>query len=360
MKRGDVKNIIGRDVNGEVARPLRQLAMVIDLNKCMGCQSCSIACKQLWTNDEGREYMWWNTVNTMPGKGTPRGWEEMGGGFTAEGEQLPSRIPQRAEFGEAWNFNHQEVFFGARGRDVQFKVQGEAPEWGPNWDEDQGGGEFPNSFYFYLPRLCNHCTHPACLEACPRNAIIKRPEDGIVLVDEDWCKGYRFCVEACPYKKMYFNLEKSVANKCILCLPRIEKGVATACSRQCPGRARFFGFLDDVESPVHKLVKRWEVAVPLHPEYGTEPNIYYIPPLSPPQIDEETGFVTTENRIPDEYLHSLFGDAGLRALTFLREEINKRRAGEESELVEVLASIDWKDMLGGFDRDPATIRWVNT
>ena len=230
---------IGREIDGQIVRPKHQLVMVMDLNKCIGCHSCSIACKQLWTGDEGREAMWWNTVNTMPGRGTPREWESMGGGFR-NGKPQPSRIPTRKELGEAWEFNHKEVFFGGRGNEVHLKPKGATPEWGPNWDEDEGGGVYPNSFYFYLPRLCNHCTQPACLEACPREAIYKRAEDGIVLVNEDRCKD-RFCVEACPYKKMYFNATKEVANKCILCLPRIEKGVATACTRQCPARVRFFG-----------------------------------------------------------------------------------------------------------------------
>ena len=121
----------------------RQLAMVMDLNKCIGCHTCSIACKQLWTGDEGREHMWWNTVNTMPGRGTPRDWETMGGGFR-EGQASAGRLPTRKESGEAWQFNHEEVFFGGRGNEVHLKPSGETPQWGPNWDEDQGGGEYPN------------------------------------------------------------------------------------------------------------------------------------------------------------------------------------------------------------------------
>lgn len=338
----------------------RQLAMVMDLNKCIGCHTCSLACKQLWTGDEGREHMWWNTVNTMPGRGTPRDWESLGGGFGPEGAARAGQIPSREAFGEAWAFNHREVFFGGRGAGVQLKPQGEAPRWGPNWDEDQGGGEYPNAFYFYLPRLCNHCTRPACLEACPRGAIKKREADGIVLVDEDHCRGYRFCMEACPYKKIYFNAERGVANKCILCLPRIEKGVATACARQCPGRVRFFGFRDDERSAVFQLIERWKVAVPLHPEYGTGPNVFYIPPLSPAAIDEQGRFDATRSRIPEDYLRSLFGQAGLEALGTLAAEMQKTRAGEPSELIETLVSIDWSDMFGGFDRDPATIRWVKS
>ena len=144
-------------------------------------------------------------MNTQPGRGTPRDWEQMGGGFRDGQPRSPSRMPTRKDFGDAWEFNHEEVFFGGKGAEAHLQVKGEQPEWGPNWDEDQGGGEYPNAYYFYLPRICNHCTHPACLEACPRKAIEKREEDGIVLINEDRCRGYRFCMEACPYKKIYFN-----------------------------------------------------------------------------------------------------------------------------------------------------------
>ncbi len=214
-----------------MAKPERQLAMVMDLNKCIGCQTCTIACKRLWTRDEGMEYQWWNSVNTQPGRGTPRDWETMGGGFR-EGKAQPGRMPSAKDFGEAWNFNYDEVFFGGKGDKVHLEVQGEKPDWGPNWDEDQGAGEYPNAYYFYLPRICNHCTHPACLEACPRKAIVKRKEDGVVLIDEDRCRGYRFCMAACPYKKIYFNHSKRVSQKCIFCFPRIEQGVANACARR--------------------------------------------------------------------------------------------------------------------------------
>ena len=174
-------------------------------------------------------------MNTQPGRGTPRDWEQMGGGIPRRhGPGEPGRLPTREDFGEAWEFNHEEVFFGGKGDKAHLKVVGEEPEWGPNWDEDQGGGEYPNSYFFYLPRICNHCTHPACLEACPRKAIEKREQDGIVLINEDRCRGYRFCMEACPYKKIYFNHAQKVAQKCIFCFPRVEQGVAPACARHVP------------------------------------------------------------------------------------------------------------------------------
>src|SRR3970040_1984770 len=126
-----------------MSRP--QYAMVMDLNKCLGCQTCTIACKKLWTDRDGTEYMYWNNVETRPGLGYPRRWDQMGGG----------------------------------------------------WEDGE------ENYYFYLPRLCNHCTYPACLEACPRKAIYKREEDGIVLIDQERCQGYRYCIAACPYKQIY-------------------------------------------------------------------------------------------------------------------------------------------------------------
>jgi Fe-S-cluster-containing dehydrogenase component len=173
----------------------RQVAMVFDLNKCIGCQTCSVACKVLWTREEGMDYQWWCTVNTQPGRGAPKDWEQMGGGYR-DGVPVPGIIPTRQECGGGWDFNYDEVFYGGKGRSVFLQPVGEQPTWGPNWDEDQGGGEYPNAFFFYLPRLCNHCTRPVCVEACPRNAMYKRSEDGVVLRDETRCRGYRFCLEA--------------------------------------------------------------------------------------------------------------------------------------------------------------------
>jgi steroid C-25 hydroxylase beta subunit len=339
----------------------RQLAMVMDLNKCLGCHTCTVACKTLWTQGEGMDYMWFNSVNTAPGKGTPKHWEAMGGGFDAEGNARPGQLPARKDYGEAWNFNHDELYYGGKGGSARLEIQGEAPQWGPNWDEDEGGGAFPNSFHFYLPRICNHCTHPACKEACPRQAIEKREEDGIVTVDEDRCRGYRFCQAACPYKKIYFNHQKKVAQKCIFCFPRIDAGVAPACARQCPGRVRFVGYRDDPEAPIHKLVDKWRVALPLHPEYGTEPNVFYVPPIGPARFGADGDIDDNTPRIPDEYLVSLFGPKVLDALATIEAEREKMRLTGSSELMQLLIAYQWKDMFGGFDQDPAAasvVRWV--
>jgi DMSO reductase family type II enzyme iron-sulfur subunit len=322
----------------------RQLGMVLDLNKCLGCQTCTVSCKKLWNQDSGTGYAYWNNVETHPGRGYPAAWPEAGG-RDSNGKVKRGTVPNLdTGYGRAWSFNHAQAFATA-GRPAAEKewIRPEGdPRWGPNWEEDHGAGSYPeDNHYFYLPRLCNHCTHPACLEACPRKAIYKKEKNGIVLLDQDKCHGYRFCVEACPYKKVYFDPERQVSTKCIFCLPRIEAGVPMACARQCPGRIRFVGYRDDREGPIWKLVEKWKVALPLHPEYGLEPNVFYVPPSSPPKLDAR-GRPTREPRIPAAYLESLFGDAVVSALATIRREREKRRRGEPSELMDLLIAYDWK------------------
>jgi nitrate reductase beta subunit len=160
------------------------------------------------------------------------------------------------------------------------------------------GAQLPEhgSWFFYLQRLCNHCSYPACLAACPRGAIYKRPEDGVVLIDQERCRGYRKCMEACPYKKTMFRATTRVTEKCIACFPRLEgkdplsggKPMETRCMTSCVGKIRLQGLVpidrntgqwkDDPSHPLVFLVKKEKVALPLYPQFGTEPNGYYIPP----------------------------------------------------------------------------------
>jgi len=335
----------------------RQLAWVFDLNRCIGCQTCSVACKVLWTLDQDTSHMWWCSVNTQPGRGTPRDYEQMGGGYDAHGKLVAGRLPTAAEVGEPWTFNFQDVYAAGKGQADFLHPNGAPPTWGMNWDEDQGAGEYPNAYFFYLPRICNHCTQPSCVEACPNDAMYKRPEDGLVLRDEDKCRGSRQCIRACPYKKIYFNETRNVSQHCVGCFPRIEKGVAPACARQCAGRAVFVGFMDDEAGAVHKFVRRWGIALPLHPEWNTQPNVYYIPPLSPFRIRPDASIDESERRVPISYLESLFGPQVRSALNTLEAEIAKRKQGQQSEMLKTLIAYEWKEMLGPFTRDPAEITW---
>ena len=241
-------------------------------------------------------------------------------------------------------------------------------EWGPNWEEILGSefakrrldknfdnvqadiyGQYENTFMMYLPRLCEHCLNPACVASCPSGAIYKREEDGIVLIDQEKCRGWRMCISGCPYKKIYYNWKSGKSEKCIFCYPRIESGMPTVCSETCVGRIRYLGVLlydadkikevagianekdlyqaqldifldpndpaviaqalkDGVDmsviesapkSPVYKLAMDWKLALPLHPEYRTLPMVWYVPPLSPIQNAAEAGTVGMDGLIPD-------------------------------------------------------------
>jgi DMSO reductase family type II enzyme iron-sulfur subunit len=329
--------------------------MVFDLNKCIGCQTCSVACKVLWTNGDGRADMWWCSVNTIPGRGTPRDWEKMGGGYDSSGKLQLGALPTQEEFGLTGEFAWEEVY--QSGTREHLKPKRSEKSWAMNWDEDEGAGEYPNTYFFYLPRICNHCSRPACVEACPNGAMYKRDDFGIVLRDEASCQGSQDCARACPYKKIYLNPSERVSQHCIGCFPRLEKGVAPACVRQCPGRAAFIGYRDDEEGPIHKLVDVWKVALPLHPEFNTEPNVFYVPPLSPFVVRPDGTIDESRRRIPTHSLRPLFGAAVGEALRALESGIAARRRGEPSELMDVLIGYQWKDFLGPFDRDPAEIIW---
>ncbi len=320
----------------------KQVAMVIDLNKCIGCQACTAACKSLWTDEPGQEYMLWNNVETKPGRGYPKEWEAKGArsGWKNGKLQLGDLHPPE-DYGHPVTLNVEDVYFGGG----EGALKPDKPlNYGSNWDEDSSSGDYPNNYHFYLPRLCNHCTKPACLEACPVRAIYKREQDGIVLVDQDKCQGFRQCNKACPYDKVYFNYVKGKSQKCIFCFPRIEQGVAPACARQCPGRLRFVGFLEDDGGPIAKLVHEWKVALPLHPEFGTEPNVYYVPPMLPTRFDENGDFDESEPRVPTEYLRYLFGPQVDAALITLHQEMEKKQEGKASELMDLLIAREWKSL----------------
>ena len=263
----------------------RQIAWVFDTNKCIACQTCSMACKMTWTSGRGQEYMFWNNVETKPYGGFPTRWD------LAALEKIGKGAWKRGVY------RGKTVFEAADGRSE--KVAGVLPtdeDWAhPNIGEDQiVGGSMPQGahvnslphdrWFFYLPRICNHCTYPACLAACPRKAIYKRPEDGVVLIDQSRCRGYRRCVRACPYGKPMFRPNHEVSEKCIACYPKLEKGMQTQCVEQCIGKIRGQGWLTmdrkpDPANPIDYLVRIRKIALPLYPQFGTQPNVYYIPPI---------------------------------------------------------------------------------
>ncbi|MEY9956657.1 nitrate reductase subunit beta [Streptacidiphilus sp. MAP5-52] len=395
-------------------RVMAQIAMVMNLDKCIGCHTCSVTCKQTWTNRAGVEYVWFNNVETRPGQGYPRRYEDQdrwqGGWELNRRGQLKLRqggrvkrllnifanpvLPELGDYYEPWTYDYNTLTQAPLGDDYPVAaprslISGKPMktiEWGANWDDNLGGMPehgpddpllarmqeqvkltFEQSFMFYLPRICEHCLNPSCVASCPSGAMYKRAEDGIVLVDQDHCRGWRQCVSGCPYKKVYFNHRTGKAEKCTLCYPRIEVGLPTVCSETCVGRLRYLGVVlydadavaaaaatpdekqlyqaqlgvlldpgapevrrlaeesgiphDWVEaarrSPVYALISRYRIALPLHPEYRTLPMVWYIPPLSP-VVDAlaQTGFDGEDAgnlfgaidalRIPLEYLAELF------------------------------------------------------
>ena len=399
-----------------------QIGMVLNLDKCIGCHTCSVTCKNVWTSREGVEYAWFNNVETKPGVGYPREWENQkrwnGGWERTRGGKLQPKmgpkwrilakifanpdLPEIDDYYEPFDFDYahlqnapeMQAFPTARPRSQISGQRMEKIEWGPNWEEILGGefekrskdanfenvqkdiyGQFENTFMMYLPRLCEHCLNPTCVAACPSGAIYKREEDGIVLIDQDKCRGWRMCVSACPYKKIYYNWSSGKSEKCTFCYPRIEAGQPTVCSETCVGRIRYLGvilydadrieaaasadekdlyeaqlkvFLDPSDpaviaqarvdgvpeawieaarrSPVYKMAMEWKVAFPLHPEYRTLPMVWYVPPLSPIQSAAAMGAIEHDGVMPD-----------VRSLRIpVKYLANMLTAGEEAPVVTAL------------------------
>ena len=326
----------------EEAHPKEQFAFVFNTNRCIACQTCTMACKSTWTFSKGQEYMWWNNVECKPYGGYPQFWdiktlqllEE-----AAPGKQTWNAAKRNGAYG----VYEGVTIFEAASRAMRARGQqavGYIPtdkEWRfPNiYEETATGplgqkGDITHSdtgsvlpehkhWYFYMQRICNHCTYPACLAACPRKAIYKRDEDGIVLIDQKRCRGYKKCVEQCPYKKPMFRGTTRISEKCIACYPRIEgkdplsdgQPMETRCMAACVGKIRLQGlvkvkedgsWVEDRQNPLYYMIKVAKVALPLYPQFGTEPNGYYIPPRWAPR----------------DYLRQMFGpgvDHAIEAIT---------------------------------------------
>lgn len=143
-----------------------------------------------------------------------------------------------------------------------------------SWVGAEDRGSYPNAKRVFLPRLCNQCDDPPCVEVCPVDATTAR-EDGIVVVDENVCIGCGRCVAACPYDARYLHPEAEKAQKCDFCLHRVDQGVVPSCVNTCPANARIFGDLNDPDADVSKIVGR-ETPEVLSPELGTDPQVFYV------------------------------------------------------------------------------------
>ncbi len=144
-----------------------------------------------------------------------------------------------------------------------------------SWVEYIEKGTYPDVTRSFLPRLCNHCSDPPCVDVCPTGATWKREEDGIVVVDPDTCIGCKYCIQACPYDARFLNPVTGVADKCDFCQHRVEQGLVPSCVNACMGDARIFGDLNDPDSEISRRTASNHVSV-LRRGMGTEPNVFYI------------------------------------------------------------------------------------
>ncbi|MBI5196376.1 MAG: 4Fe-4S dicluster domain-containing protein [Nitrospirae bacterium] len=127
---------------------------------------------------------------------------------------------------------------------------------------------------FFVPKLCNQCENPPCVQVCPVGATYKTT-DGVILIDRKWCIGCGYCIQSCPYGARFFNPILRVAEKCTFCYHRISQGMKTACVDACPFGARQIGNLKDRNDPVTKIIQNERVSV-LKDAFGTKPQVYYI------------------------------------------------------------------------------------
>jgi Fe-S-cluster-containing dehydrogenase component len=126
---------------------------------------------------------------------------------------------------------------------------------------------------FFVPKLCNHCDNPPCVQVCPVGATFKS-EEGVILVDSEYCIGCRYCIQACPYGARYLDPRTKTADKCTFCYHRINQGLQPACVEVCPTQARIFGELGTRSSPLHRM-KRMNPLQVLKPSLNTEPKVVY-------------------------------------------------------------------------------------
>jgi tetrathionate reductase subunit B len=196
--------------------------MGVQIDKCIGCGRCVDACKS--ENDVLREPFYFRT------------WVER---YTVESDG---------------------------------KVKVDSPEGGiagfKPLEEEKGSLRA-----FFVPKLCNHCDNPPCVQVCPVGATFKS-QDGVVLVDKDYCIGCRYCIQACPYGARYLDPRTRTADKCTFCYHRITKGLLPACVEVCPTQARVFGEVKAMASPLRRLMRMSHLQV-LKPYLNTEPKVFY-------------------------------------------------------------------------------------
>ncbi len=201
-------------------------AMVIDVEKCIGCGKCVTACK------------------------------------TENG--VPMDLPISRTWIEGYSVEYCSPFSETKVQKIVLNTS-ENPFLRARWKYEN---------VFFVPKLCNHCSKAPCVEVCPVYARFYTKE-GVVLVDKDSCIGCKYCVTACPYGATFLHPEQHVTDKCTFCYHRVKRGLQPACVAACPTNARVFGDINDESSEVYRLLKENRVAV-LKPEEGTFPRVFYL------------------------------------------------------------------------------------
>lgn len=196
--------------------------MGIDISKCIGCSRCSAACKN--END----------------------------------------VPKEPFFFRTWVERYNVLEDG----EVMIDTPNGAVE---GFTDNKPDKKTIRSFF--VPKLCNHCDNPPCVQVCPVGATFKSV-DGVVLVDKNYCIGCRYCIQACPYGARYLNPETMTADKCTFCYHRLVKGEQPACVEVCPTQARIFGEVKKKSSPLLRFKRMNNIGV-LKPSLNTEPKVYY-------------------------------------------------------------------------------------
>ena len=200
----------------------RIYGMGIQVDKCIGCGQCVVACKQ------------------------------------------ENNVPREPYFFRTWVERYILLVDGT--------VQVNSPNGGSEgFPEKVAEQEILRTFF--VPKLCNQCDNPPCVQVCPVGATFTTT-DGVVLVDKDYCIGCRYCIQACPYGARFLHPVTRTAEKCTFCYHRLSKGLKPACVEVCPTEARMFGEIGLRSSPLARFMRFNKIQV-LKPHLNTEPKVYY-------------------------------------------------------------------------------------
>jgi len=211
----------------EYERSGHDWAFVVDYQRCIGCGKCAVACK------------------------------------------LENNVPIEPHFNRTWVeryviTDHEEVLV-------------DSPDAGFHGFHDDLAEKYPGVKVresYYIPKLCNQCDNPPCVQVCPVSATYKL-KDGVILVDRKRCIGCRYCIQACPYGARFLDPRLRTADKCTWCYHRITKDLLPACVEACPVGARIFGDRGDPESRVSRILREQKVYV-LKPDLKTRPRVFYV------------------------------------------------------------------------------------